>query len=145
VSTLKGIGIAVLAVVALIGLIIAGIYISGTISKKTANFRGDVGVKNKTLADPNYRIANYNHFFDLCASVQAREAAISNAKEEEKHATQARQMQLEGVITANRNERAELIAQYNADASKSYTQAQFLSSDLPYRLDQNAEETQCTA
>ena len=37
-------------------------------------------------------------------------------------------------IAANQSVRAEGINQYNADASKSYTEGQFKSSRLPYQL-----------
>lgn len=126
------------------GFIIIGLIIY-VIVWATADTRGKVAVHNRIHGDATYRIAQYDHFFDLCAGVQNREAAISNAQEESKTATQARKEQLAAVITANRNIRAELINQYNADASEAGTKGNFLASNLPYHLDLNSEETQCTA
>lgn len=126
------------------GFIVGGLLIYG-IWTLTADVRGKAAVHNRIHGDATYRIAQYDHFFDLCAGVQNREAAIRNAQEETKTASQPRKEQLAAVITANRNERAELINQYNADASAAGTRGNFLASNLPYHLDLNSEETQCTA
>ena len=80
--------------------------------------------------DAASRIANYNMFFDLCAAVQKKEDAIdilmaNNSMEEAKR---------DLAITANQTQRANMIAEYNAAASKDYTAARFKSSDLPYAL-----------
>lgn len=136
----------IVAILIITGLTVGGIYLFGTVSNKTANFRGNVGVKNKTLADPNYRIANYNQFFDTCAQVQTMETRIQTARDALAHdqkgsfdAYRDRQ-NLDAAIA----QRAELINQYNADSAKSYTTAQMKASSLPPRLDITAEETQCT-
>jgi hypothetical protein len=136
----------IVAILIIAGLSVGGLYLFGTISNKTANFRGNVGVKNQTLADPNYRIANYDHFFDLCASVQTMETRISTARDnlasDQKGSFDAYRdrQNLDAAIA----QRAELINQYNADSAKSYTQAQMKASSLPARLDIHARETQCT-
>jgi len=144
-SYLGGVGLAVVAFLTLAGLTVGGIYLFGSISKSTANFRGDVGVKNRTLADPDYRIAAYNHFFDLCAAVQTQETRITTTRANLAHDQKGSfdQYRDRQVLDASIAQRSELINQYNADAAKSYTQAQFLASSLPYHLDPNQEHTQC--
>lgn len=47
-------------------------------------------------------------------------------------------------IDGLRNNRADLITQYNTDSEKSYTLGQFKSSNLPYRLTLS-KETECHA
>lgn len=135
--------VAVIVVAALVAIAVGiGVYSIWTLS---ADVRGKAAVHNQIHGNANYRIAQYDHFFNLCAGVQSREAAIRNAQDEAKTASQSRKEQLAAVITANRNERAELINQYNADASAAGTRGNFLASNLPYHLDLNSEETQCTA
>lgn len=140
----RGIADSVLIVLGVLGMITVGIIIY-IVVWATADTRGQVAAHNKIHGDADYRIAQYDHFFGLCAGVQTREAAIANAQEESKTASPARKEQLAAVITANRNERAELINTYNADASAAGTKGNFLASNLPYRLDLNSEETQCSA
>jgi hypothetical protein len=137
-----GVGIIVLTVI--IGLV--GIFGFGWLSNSTANFRGEVSKRNMVEANGAYRIAAYDHFFDLCQQVQATEASISNTEDVLKTTTDA---QLKTQYTANllalRNNRADLITQYNADSDKSYTEGQFKSSNLPYELNVNKENTVCHA
>jgi hypothetical protein len=106
----------------------------------TAEIRGRVGAEVK-LESADSRIANYDHFYDLCAAVQGYE-----------HALLSQRSALAAGISADRAytnmagitaQRARAIAQYNADANKSYTKARFLGDTLPRRLDVNLENTQC--
>lgn len=134
------------ALVLVVSLIIGAMYLFGFgwFSKSTANFRGGVAQTNRVLADPDYRIAHYDGFYDLCASVQVREDAIAAIEEEMKGASPERRQQLAPSLTANRIGRANAIRQYNADARKEDTAANFLASDLPYQLDPTEERTTCT-
>lgn len=91
------------------------------------------------------RIAQYDHFFALCASVKTKEATIAALQEEYRTATVARRQQIGAFITANRAGRADTINTYNADASASYTSGQFRSSNLPYQIDPTQEVTICAA
>lgn len=83
------------------------------------------------------RITSYNHFFDLCTSIQAHEGAIDALEDEfalyERGSDDYSRVatNLTGVKAA----RAETIARYNNDAQKDYTIGQFRDSDLPYVLD----------
>jgi hypothetical protein len=134
------------AMAVVVGLVFAAMAIFGVglFQCGTAEFRGKTGQIERTKADPSYRIANYDHFYDLCAAVQSNEAAIDALKEElATNPSQGRVEQIQAALAALRINRSEDINQYNADARKTATQGQFRASDLPYQLDQTAEKTSC--
>lgn len=135
----------VLGLIAVAALTWGSIYVFGTVQNSTADYRGKTGVREKTVANADFRIATYEQYFDLCASVQSAEAAIKNAQTELATAPSPdRAEKLQQVITAQRNTRAESISTYNSKASQEHRQA-FLDANLPARLDVNAQETQCAA
>jgi len=137
---------AFLAFVVVVGVVMCvGVFGFGWFARSTADFRGRTAQIERVQGNGNYRIAAYDHFFDLCAQVQTTEASITNLRTERTSAGDVRAAQIDANITALSNARAGLINQYNADASKTDTQAHFLASDLPYRLDINAKETTCAA
>lgn len=145
-TTTKKILIGLAVPVALVALILGSIYGVGWIKQITADFRGETEQKEQTIADGSYRIAAYEHFFDLCAAVQTKEASIAALESElTSDPSQSRTEQINASITALVASRADLINQYNADATKEDTRANFHSSDLPYRLDTETESTQCAA
>lgn len=114
-------------------------------SSTTAETRGKTGVREDTVADAGFRIAAYERFYDLCASVQSTEGRIAALQQElDGGVTDARKAQIDTTLTALRGQRAEQIAEYNAEARKVRTVAQFQASDLPPELDPD-EETTCTA
>lgn len=121
-------------------------YATQETKKATANYRGDVALKENTRANADFRRQAYDHFFDICAQVQTKETAIKTLlprwHTETDQTTKAR---VADNIAANQITRADLINQYNVDAKKSWTVGQFQSSDLPYQLSVSAKETQCTA
>ena len=142
---LKGIGAVVAVLVGLALLYLVGVFVFGGLSQLTADFRGETDKRNKVEANGSYRIAAYDHFYDLCSSVQATEDTIANQLAERATASPERQAQIDANLTASRNVRATAIRQYNADARKSYTSGQFKASDLPFVLDINSKETSCVA
>jgi predicted Zn-dependent peptidase len=119
----------------------------GFFARETADFRGQTGQIEEISADADYRIATYEKFFDLCAAVQTKEAELAAAQAELalEGLSDYRRQQLNANITAITAARAELINQYNADAAKADTAANFQSSDLPYTLDIESETTTCAA
>jgi hypothetical protein len=134
-----------------LGLVVAAaitfgsIYLFGGVQNATADYRGKTGVRERTVADADFRIATYTEYFDLCSSVQTAEAAIKNVQQElGGNPADDRKAQLQQVLTAQRNTRAESINSYNSKASQDIRNA-FLDADLPYHLDVNAQETQCAA
>jgi len=102
----------------------------------TAEVRGKVAA-NETIQSGGSRIANYNHFFNLCASIQGNEAQINSLLDEQKTATGKNLERINASITGVKSARLGAIYQYNADAAKSYTQGQFRSSNLPYQIPAN--------
>lgn len=139
--------IGIIAVVVIFAIVfLVGVYGFGFLKRTTADFRGETEAIEETQANGDYRIASYNHFYDLCASVKSLENKIDNMKSElEKTDKDQRELVLNASITASKNKRAELINTYNADARKDFTVGQFRASDLPYQLDVDEEETICTA
>lgn len=93
----------------------------------------------------DFRIAAYDRFYDLCASVQADEDRVDNLQAEldDEATTDDRAAQVRASITAVKSSRSEKIRRYNTDAQKDYTRGQFRDSDLPYRIDPSGEDTRC--
>jgi hypothetical protein len=119
----------IVVIAALVGTFIALDLGSLIYQSKTASVRGSSNAEVQ-IESAASRIANYNKFFDLCAAVQAKEDAIDLLKANASMDDEKRDM----AITANQTQRANLIAEYNAAASKDYTAARFKSSDLPFTL-----------
>lgn len=143
-GTVIVVGIGVIIAAIIVGLV--GIFGFGWLSNTTANYRGEVSKRNLVEANGSYRIAAYNHFFDLCQHVQSDEASIANLQDELKTTKDPQRVEvLNASITALRNNRADAITQYNTDSDKSYTEGQFKSSNLPYTLVVSQENTVCHA
>lgn len=140
----KGVGkmlVALIIFAIIIGAVFYGVHM---FQRSTADFRGETSQIEKTKANADYRIAQYDHFYDLCASVRTLESKIGNMQDELSETEgEQRETVLSTSITASKNKRAELIESYNADARKEATSGQFKASDLPYELDINEEETIC--
>lgn len=133
-------------VVAFFAVAVLWVFGWGWFSQSTANYRGETDKRNQVEANGSYRIGAYDHFFNLCQHVQSDEASIGNLTAEQQTTTDAqRKTVIAASLTALANDRADAITQYNADARKSYTLGQFRSSDLPFELSLNAQETSCTA
>lgn len=95
---------------------------------------GKVAAQEQIQSAPS-RIGAYNHFFDLCAAVQGKEASLDAMAVELAAATDPDdasriRTNIAGVTAA----RSRTILQYNADARKDYTVGQFRDSGLPYQL-----------
>lgn len=107
----------------------------------TADAKGEGDQRIQTRGDANYRIAAYDRFFDLCASIQALEDQLGVMRADKSLPPDQRATN----ILALTNQRNTLIRQYNADAAKADTRGHFLSSDLPYSIDTSQETTSCAA
>ena len=139
------IGLAAIAIVVALVVGAMALFGFGFFQRTTANFRGENSQIEKTKANGDYRIAAYDHFFNLCASVQSKEATINALEKElQRKPSEARVEQIYAAITANEAVRAESINQYNVDAEKAGTIGQFRASNLPSELNVNSEETSCT-
>lgn len=109
----------------------------------TADIRGRVDAQETIKSGAN-RIAQYDRFFNLCASIQAQEGMLTYLEEELGAAAPEDKARISANITGVQAARARAIAQYNADATKNYTSGQFRDSDLPYQLSVEGV-TQCAA
>lgn len=90
------------------------------------------------------RTAQYDKFFDLCAAIQGYEATERAQLGVASSATaESDRSRAHTVIAAVRAQRGRAIAQYNADARKSYTQGRFLDGSLPSQLNDASERTSC--
>lgn len=140
------IGGAALAIV--VALVIGGMAVFGVgwFQRSTADFRGETAALEQIKANADNRISAYEYFFDLCASIQGHEDTIRNLRTElDGDPSEKRREQIHGAITVNQSQRDGKIRQYNSEASKDYTAAQFKDADLPDRLDINTKETTCAS
>lgn len=145
-ATVVAIVAGLLAIIVFLVVGFIGVYGYGWFTDHTADRSGRTQVKQQTNGNGQYRIAAYNHFYDLCASVQTDEASITNLQDELKTTTDpTRKAVLPASITGLKNKRADDINTYNADARKSYTLGQFRASDLPFQLDPTEDHTTCSA
>ena len=125
----------IIGVILLTGMVIGGV-IAGAWAFRyfTADVRGRIDAQEIRKAGP-LRVAAYNHFFNLCASVQGLEASLE-AQEAQLAVTESGKdrERVRSNIAGLTAERERSIRQYNADARKDYTIGQFRDSDLPYQL-----------
>jgi hypothetical protein len=146
-GTLWGTKWAIGAVIGIIIVAIVGLLMWtfgwGFFARSTADFRGETEARERIYADGDYRIAIYNQFFDICASVQTAEDRIEVYEQEMATATPERTFVLATSISAIRAQRAESINEYNSLAARDFTAADFRDLDLPFRLDTDEEDTQC--
>ncbi|HHT9116723.1 MAG TPA: hypothetical protein ACFYEL_09665 [Candidatus Wunengus californicus] len=100
----------------------------------TSDVRGRINA-TEDIKSGSSRIANYNHFFDLCASVQRDELALEAQSKQLAQTSDAPQInRIQTNIAGLEGHRAGQITQYNADARKDYTAGQFRDSSLPFQL-----------
>jgi len=83
----------------------------------------------------DFRLGAYNHFFDLCASIQGNEGQLDAlfAEIDLIDTTSRDYGYTIKSITGVQGIRAQSIARYNQDALK-WTVGQFRDSDLPYKI-----------
>lgn len=113
---------------------------------RTAGFVGS-RIAESTIESAASRIANYEHFYDLCASIEGYEDQLETleAQLESTDPDDSREVnRLRSSIAGLEGQRARAISQYNADSSKDYTAARFKASDLPWSLS-TEKETVCNA
>lgn len=133
------------AIVVILLLTAMAVFGFGLFQRGTANFRGGTEAIEKTRGSGDFRIASYDHFFNLCAAVQSDEASMDSLNQElTTNPSDERKEQIQANLTALRSSRAEKINQYNADAHKDFTIGQFRDSNLPFTLDSSTENTTCT-
>lgn len=130
---------AILGLAAVVGLGIA-LDLGGLFyQKETAEFRGESEAE-RTIESGRSRIQHYNEFFNLCASIQAKEFQIDALKSTESMDEKRK----EEAITAARIARQSLITEYNNKTARNYTAGRFKDVDLPYRISSKPYETEHT-
>lgn len=108
----------------------------------TASARGAI-TAHEQLESANSRIQKYNHFFDLCTTVQRQKAQLNAQKSRLKMEPDTKvQSRIRTNIAAIQAQVAGSVAQYNNDSAKSYTAARFKASNLPASLSTEGN-TQC--
>ena len=138
--------VAASAVVLIVVLIIGAMWVFGVgmFRRETADFRGGTRATEQVHANGQYRIAAYDRFFAECSQVQALGDQAANVQAELDATTDpVRRQDLATSVTALRNQRAEAIRTYNADASRAGTVGQFRDSQLPYRIDPTSKDVTC--
>lgn len=120
-----------IAMVILAIIVIAATF--GVVRWVSAPTRGKLAAREQIQSGAS-RIAAYNHFFDLCAAVQAQEGALAASYAELQTAVGKDAERVRINITGLTAQRSRSVAQYNADARKDYTIGQFRASGLPYEL-----------
>lgn len=149
---MNGAKVALIGVMVFVGLIlfgvlmhVTGVYVFGGVQRSTADYRGETDSIEKTRADGDYRIASYETFFDQCAAIQSKQATIAQMEDElETTDDPQRKAWLQNTLTGIRAGLNSDITRYNADAHKEDTQGHFRDSSLPYTIDINDKETQCS-
>ena len=96
----------------------------------TAGPTGQLEARQDILSGDT-RIAAYNHFYNLCASIQGNEGQIDELEATLETISDDNRDRILVSIAGVRGARHQAIAQYNADASKDYTIGQFLDLELP--------------
>lgn len=94
------------------------------------------GEAYKTIHSADFRIAAYDHFFNLYASIKSLEGKIDEITDTLavlEAGTRAYNYTLTA-LTGTKGLRHEAIQQYNADAMKDWTEGQFRDNDLPYQI-----------
>ncbi|WP_435218349.1 hypothetical protein [Streptomyces sp. bgisy034] len=141
----RAVGYSILGIVVLAVLTLIAIFAFGGVSQLTAGFRGETDKKNRTEGNGAFRVASYEEFFDLCASVQTAEQQLAALQEElDGKPSPERAEKIRQSMTAVKASRAESINTYNSKATQEHRVA-FQDADLPYKLNVTDQETQCAA
>lgn len=135
-----GVGI-VLAALFVLGII----YLSGSLSMLTADFRGEVQEKERVRADGDYRVANYDMFFEKCSDAKSLQQQIENQEELAAKTDDPDQQQIyESGALGMKQSLEKVVNDYNAKAASEGTRGEFRDSDLPYEID-TEQEIECVS
>lgn len=129
-------------------ILVGGIGVAGfALDWWTTPFFGRLEARHQIYKGSNI-IAQYDKFFNLCSTVQSDEVRYDNLKKTLDQTDDAYERnRLIQSMTSVLNLRGEVVAQYNNDSHKDYTDGQFKSSNLPYELnlDYKGGRTICAA
>jgi hypothetical protein len=104
------------------------------------------GEQHKQTNSADYRIAAYDKFHDDCNAIAAQQQVIANLQDtldnDKAAGVDSTQLTVDAHnITAAKNVYFGMVGEYNSDASKSGTKAQWLASNLPQHISNDVEET----
>lgn len=72
----RTIAVAAVGIGVVLAIAFMWVFSFGFFQRSTAEQRGSTAANERVVADPNFRIASYNRFFDLCSAVKTKETAI---------------------------------------------------------------------
>jgi hypothetical protein len=128
-----------------VGLHLTGVYVFGGVQRSTADYRGETDQIEKTRADGSYRIQAYETFFDQCNAIAAKQQTVKQMEAELETTDDAqRKAWLQNTLTGIKSSLNTDISRYNADAAKEDTVGNFRASGLPYKIELDDKETQCS-
>lgn len=116
----------------LIGLVL--LVVIGGCTYWWAPWKGEIEERNQTVGSGTYRIASYEWYFDQCSAIQTHEQIYGNYKTElgsDPAPSPDQAVRLKAGMTAEANTWAALVNEYNANAAKERTKAQFKDDGLP--------------
>jgi hypothetical protein len=103
----------------------------------TLPFIGKIEQREQIMGSGEFRIFSYNHFFNLCQSIQQVESQYDNQydllQEMEKGTESYERQQRNVAVLCAEIERRK--HRYNADSAKEETVSAFMQSNLPGRIE----------
>lgn len=137
----------VVAIVAVVALAIGTVYLVGFYHDTTAHRQGETSKLRLVDENGNYIVGAYDHFHDLCGTIQSDQNRITNIKEAlstDPKPTGQQLVTLQASLLAAQQKFNDDVNQYNADSDKDYTEARFKDADLPFHISSDPKETvQC--
>lgn len=139
------------AAIAALALMVGGLYYGGVISNRVhANYNARV-VTSKLKQQVNtasFMRESYDHFYNLCAAIQGDEVALDAQRYALRSATtDDDKARINANIAGITADRGGAIAEYNADAHKTFTLGTFRAADLPFTINlagyRKGAHTQC--
>lgn len=134
-SAMAIVGTTILSLAVIIGLAIGVFFLQQQVRRWIAPVEGETE-RIEAVNSVEFRMRAYNHFFDLCVSVQNAEQTIDNAFDTLEAVRPDVRFYNTYVLNFNAAKQARTngVNQYNADARKDWTEGNFLDEDLPWQI-----------
>jgi hypothetical protein len=126
----KAIGV-LLGLLALIAVVWGISYGAGWV---TAPWSGALQARQEIQGSGDFRIQAYDHFFQLCASVQTMDEALQQTLTQEKTDKGSDLTRDKINYGAQLNDRNDAANQYNAESAEHWTVGQFKANNLPFQI-----------
>jgi hypothetical protein len=116
------------------GVVLAGLSLAAAgFNYWTAPIFGKADAERSIESGPS-RIALYTQFFQLCGGVQSLEGQIDSQVAYAESVTGDAKTKALQNVAGLKGRRAQVIADYNSQATMKYTAARFLDANLPYQI-----------